>query len=399
MLNIVGGVLFAVALIASVMIHEGGHFITARRAGMKVTEYFLGFGPTLLSWRRGETEYGVKALPLGGYVRIVGMSSEEEIDPADEPRAFINATPTKQAIVLASGPLTHFVIAGALFIAAGSLIGTTVPSLTVAAVSPCVPATDAATCTPTSPASPAADVGMKPGDTVLTFNGEHVSGWQELTTLIRSHGGQTVTLTVQRGSQVVTLTPTLATAERTALTGPAVSEKVGVLGVSPGTTRSRQNPLTALGSGLGQSISGTFAGIASIPGEIPKLFSGAPRTASSGAASTIGIGQIAGDIVAAPIDWWDRISSFLLLVASVNVFVGLANLIPLVPFDGGKLAVLGYERARAAIYRASGRRDPGRVDLAKLAPASYLVLAVVMGLSVILLVADLVNPIQNPFGG
>jgi len=394
-----GVLAFVVALLLSVMLHEAGHFGFAKAFGMKATQFFLGFGPTLWSFRRGETEYGVKAIPAGGFVKIVGMTSLEDVDPGDEKRAFYRQPAPQRAVVLAAGSVVHFIIAFLLLLILYAGIGTPVASTTLASVSPCVPATVDARCHPGDAASPAAATGLRTGDRVLAFDGHKISSWEDFSRAIRAHDASGATLEIERDGSRLTVRPVVAQARRPSLDDPTRTTTVGVLGVSPTMIRQRLGPVAAVDRSatlFRQSITGTFAALGKVPGSIPKLFS-ADRGVNS-PTSVVGIGRISGEVATAKTDVADRVSLFLLIIASLNIFVGIFNLLPLLPLDGGHLAVLGFEQARYGICRVLGRSDPGRVDLTKLLPAAYLVIALFVSLSVLLIAADIVNPINFPVG-
>ncbi len=399
----VGVIAFVVALLLSIMLHEAGHFAFARAFGMKATQFFLGFGPTLWSFRRGETEYGVKAIPAGGFVKIVGMTSLEEIDPRDEKRAFYRQPAPQRAIVLAAGSVTHFVLAFLLLLVVFSVIGTPSTTTAIAEVSRCVPATVSGSCAAGDPVSPAAAAGLRPGDRILEFEGRPVRDWTSFSRQVRSHPAGPSTLVVERDGQRLTLHPVVVTAPRPSLEDPTRTVASGVLGIAPGQEQQRLSPVAGVVRSaelFRDSITGTFVALGKIPAAIPKLLAlNSKRTADASPASVVGVARISGEALQAEADLASRISFFLLIIASVNIFVGIFNLLPLLPLDGGHLAVLGFEQARAGLYRVLGRPAPGRVDLTKLLPAAYLVIALFVGLSVLLLLADIVNPIQNPFTG
>jgi len=210
---LLGVLIFVLALLFSVMLHEAGHFMTAKRFGMKVTQFFVGFGQTLWSWRRGETEYGVKAIPAGGYVKIVGMTELEDVDPADEPRSFRRQPGWQRIIVLAAGSFMHFALAFVLLfvLVAGIGLATASNSTAVGAVDSCVPASLTAGCTGSDPASPARQVGIQPGDTLIAIGGVPVRNWTQMGRVIRSQRpGTPVAVTVERNGRQLTLHPSLA---------------------------------------------------------------------------------------------------------------------------------------------------------------------------------------------
>jgi membrane-associated protease RseP (regulator of RpoE activity) len=398
-MTLLGVLAFVVALLASVMIHEWGHYATARRFGMKVTEFFVGFGPRLWSFRRGETEYGAKAIPAGGYVRIVGMTDLEEVAPEDQARAFYRQPAGRRAIVLSAGSFMHFVIGLVLIFFVLTVLGVPKATTTIAEVAPCVPES-AAECTSADPPSPALAAGIEPGDEVLSVDGAAVEEWSDVTEALRAAGATQVTLVLERDGEQVTVQPTLVARERPSLDGGDETEVVGVLGVGPEVVADRLNPIAALGrsvSAVGELTQATFAALVAIPAKIPELwgqaFGGEERDAS-GLVGPVGIASGSAQILGSDAPLSTRIGDFLLLIAGLNIFVGIFNLLPLLPLDGGHLAVLGYEQGRSKWARVRGRPDPGRVDIAKLLPAAYLFLGLLVGLSVLLLAADILNPID-----
>jgi membrane-associated protease RseP (regulator of RpoE activity) len=353
----------------------------------------------LWSFRRGETEYGVKAIPAGGFVKIVGMTQLEEIDPADEPRAFYRQPAPQRAVVLGAGSFMHFVIATVLFVVALSAIGVSSTTTRIAKISGCVPHGAQSACAPGDPAAPAQLAGLRAGDTITALDGHRTPGYADVQDYLRAHGGQEVAITVQRGAQQLTVHARLATTSLPDIKHPDRLDKVGFLGVTPALSRDHMNPAAALGSGFGSSVAGTFQALGKLPSEIPQLLAGRPRTADNSATSVVGVGQIAGDVVASGGGAADVAGALLLITATLNVFVGIFNLLPLLPLDGGHLAILAFEQGRSRVYRLVGRRDPGRVDLTKLLPAAYLVIALFVGLSALLVLSDILNPVANPFGG
>jgi membrane-associated protease RseP (regulator of RpoE activity) len=399
-MSALGVVLFIAALLVSVMIHEWGHYATARRYGMKVTEFFVGFGPRLWSTRRGETEYGAKAIPAGGYVRIVGMTDLEEVAPEDEERAFYRQPAGRRAIVLAAGSFMHFVIGFALLFTVFAVLGLPKPTTTIAEVAECVPVTATAGCTKADPPSPARAAGIEPGDEVLRVGGEDVEEWAEVTDALRAAGATQITMVLDRDGERVTVQPTLVERERASTEADGETELVGVLWVGPELAPDRANPIAAIGdsvSAVGTLTKATFTSLASIPAKIPDLwnqaFNGEERD-EAGLVGPIGIATGSAQIVGSDAPLFVSMGRFLLLMAGLNIFVGLFNLLPLLPLDGGHLAVLGYEQGRSKWASMRGRPDPGRVDIAKLLPAAYLFLGLLVGLSVLLLAADILNPID-----
>jgi membrane-associated protease RseP (regulator of RpoE activity) len=390
---LLGWIIFIVALSVSVVLHEFGHFATAKKFGMKATQFFVGFGPTLWSRTRGETEYGIKAIPAGGFVKIIGMTSMDEVDPADEPRSFRRHPAWQRLIVLVAGSTMHFVLALVLLFALPLAIGIENDNTTtIGAVVSCVPTANTASCTKGEPPSPAKLIGLHPGDKIVTFGGTRVNTWTQFEAAIRSHRPDSrVTVTIQRGSSTFTKSVTLA---KTRIGG----KEDPFLGIAAAAVFQRTSPARAVtyaGSMFGQAVTGTVHVIGSLPSAFSHLFAKNRASTPGGqVTSVIGVGEITGQVVAAPIGWQAKASLVLLIIISVNIFVGLLNLLPLLPLDGGHIAVVLYERLRAWLARLRGRPDPGLVDMTKLVPVSLSVFAVLVGFALILIMADIVNPVN-----
>ncbi|HEY2442277.1 MAG TPA: site-2 protease family protein [Streptosporangiaceae bacterium] len=395
MSELLGWIIFIVALSGSVVLHEFGHFATAKKFGMKATQFFMGFGPTLWSTTRGETEYGIKAIPAGGFVKIVGMTSMEEVDPADEPRSFRTHPGWQRVIVLIAGSTMHFLLALVLLFLLPLAVGLQNTGTTaIGSVVACVPAseTSSAACTAGQPHSPAHNIGLRPGDKIVDFAGRPVHTWSQFDTAIRSHRpGSTVAVTIQRGSSTFTRSVTLAKIRNG-------KKDNAFLGITQAFAYQRTSPLRAVtyaGSTFGQAVTGTVHVVGSLPGAVSHLFAKNRIDTSAGqVTSVVGVGQITGQVVAANIGWQSKASIVLLIIISVNIFIGLLNLLPLLPLDGGHIAVVLYERVRAWLARLRGRSDPGLVDMTKLIPVSLSVFAVLVGFSLLLILADLVNPVN-----
>ncbi|RKS74978.1 RIP metalloprotease RseP [Actinomadura pelletieri DSM 43383] len=396
---ILGAAAFVVALLLSVMLHEGGHLLTAKRFGMKATQYFVGFGPTLWSVRRGETEYGVKAIPLGGFVKIVGYTPLERIDAADRPRAFYRQPAGRRAIVIVAGVVANLVFAFLLLMVMAMAVGVpqsgTVTS-TVEEVTPCVPAGIRAECERGRPRSPAAAAGLRAGDRVVSFGGTPVSDWAGLTRAIdKAEPGQTVRVVVQRPGAPGPVTLPIRLAEVDGRPFVGMSAKV------VGGTYERTGPLNGAVF-AGRAVGRTFAGIGEVvvdlPSAIPRLFSPERESTPGGqVGSVVGATDVSGQIFASETNSArDKVALFLSLVVSLNIFLGAMNVLPLLPLDGGHLAVVGYERARAHVNRIRGRPDPGTVDLTRLLPLTYLAVLLLVGLGVLLILADVFNPLRLP---
>ncbi|MGI5322351.1 M50 family metallopeptidase [Actinomadura nitritigenes] len=393
-----GAVAFVIALLVSVMLHEGGHLLTAKRFGMKATQYFVGFGPTLWSRTRGETEYGVKAIPLGGFVKIIGYTPLEEVDEADRPRAFYRQPAGRRAIVIAAGVVVNFVFAFLLLMAMAMTVGVRQPgtvTTTVDQVSTCVPARLQDGCGGGRPASPAKAAGLHAGDRVLTFNGTRVADWDELRDAIdKAKPGQTVPVVVQRAGiqQPLTL--------RMRLADVGGEPFVGLSARVVGSGYERTGPVNAAvfaGRAIGRTVRSMGQIVVDLPAAIPKLFTPERQSSPGGqVGSVVGATEVSGQIFSSHSTVRDKIALYLSLVVSVNIFLGALNVVPLLPLDGGHLAVVAYERLRVRFNAIRGRPDPGTVDMTKLMPLTYLAVLVLVGLGVLLILADLVNPLQMP---
>lgn len=391
---LLGVVIFIVALLISIMLHEAGHFLTAKKFGMKVTQFFVGFGQTLWSRRKGETEYGVKAIPAGGFVKIVGMTELEDVEAEDEPRSFRRQPGWQRIIVLAAGSFMHFALAFVLLFGLAVGVGLAAPSTTttVGTIDSCVPASLSVTCRSTDAASPAKKAGFQTGDQLIAIGGTPLRNWSQMGKVIRRQPvGTPVAVTVERNGHRVTLHPSLATTMSN-------GKRVPFLGVSPVTVFQRQGPLDAIsyaGSQFGQTVTGSVQVIGSLPSAIPDLFAKNRASTPAGqVTSVVGVGDTTGQVLASNLGWQSKVALVLLIVASLNIFVGLFNLLPLLPLDGGHLAVVIYERIRAWLARLRGRPDPGPVDMRRLIPVSIGVFALLVGLGLLLIMADIVNPVH-----
>lgn len=381
------------ALIAMIMIHEFGHFFTAKLSGMKVTEYFLGFGPRIWSIRKGETEYGVKAIPAGGYVRIIGMNSLESVDPVDEGRTYRQAKFYKRVIVTAAGSFMHFVMAFLLLWSLFSFVGVPDASkVQIAAIS----AFDNAV-------APAASAGLLPGDIILAANGHKISSSAQLAEVISSSVSRPVVLTIERDGKKIQKTVTPVDASTVKVAGQVIEphslHPSGIIGVELVSPIQKMNPFSAIGTTLGNmwgySIQ-TVSALAShfsphgISGYVQQLKNPTTQINSPGASSRfespVGIVRLASQAAQS------GVGPVLSLLFSINIFVGIFNLVPLLPLDGGHIAVAIYERVR------STRRKKYHVDIMKLMPLTYLVLTVIVLLGVTALYLDITHPLSNPFG-
>jgi len=368
-----GVVVFILAVEIVVIVHESGHFFFAKAFGMKVQEFFVGFGPRLWSFHRGETEYGVKAIPAGGYVRIAGMNPFQEEPPEDVPRTFGAKPVWQRFVVILAGPVTHFLMAFLFLAVYFSAIGA--PSLSKAQVASVQAELNGAP-------SPAAAAGLKPGDLVLSVDGRPVHSLDQLVAYTRTHVGQPVRLTVARDGKVLTLVATPVLSD-------VGGQKVGRLGVDLQPGRERTNPLVAVGrAGImtarltGETVRslGQVFGPAGLD-RIGRLLAGSTPRRPTDVGSVVSGARLAGQ--AAQSGNWDFFFGILIIL---NVFVGLVNLVPLPPLDGGHLAALAYEKIR--------RRRP---DIRKLVPLTTVVAAFLILFSLSLIYIDITKPIPNPF--
>jgi membrane-associated protease RseP (regulator of RpoE activity) len=394
---LLGVVIFIAALLASVMLHELGHFLTAKKFGMRVTQFFLGFGTTLWSMVIGETEYGIKALWFGGFVKITGMTSMEEVDVADEPRSFRNQPGWQRMIVLAAGSFMHFVLAlFLLFVLAVTIGQSNTNTSQISSIASCAP-TNSTALNSTSPCqnggqgkSPAEIAGVRANDKIISINGQPVGSWKQLHTVLKAQTpGVKIPMVVVRNGHHVQLTVSLASIP---------GDSTPYLGVEPAILYQSESPWSAVkfaGSEFADTLTSSAQAIGKLPSAIPDLFAkNRANTAAGQVSSVVGVGNVTGDVVEAAIPWQAKVSVVLLLVASLNIFVGAFNLLPLLPLDGGHLAVVIYERIRAWFARLFGRPDPGLVDIQKLVPVSMLVFAVLIGFGTLLIAADIFNPVR-----
>jgi membrane-associated protease RseP (regulator of RpoE activity) len=357
------------------MVHESGHFFSAKLFGIKVEEFFVGFGPRIWSFRRGETEYGLKAIPAGGYVRIAGMNPFQEPTPEEFPRTFGAKPVWQRAIVIAAGPATHFVMA---------ILFLTFFFIAIGAPNPNRPMVETIEPRLNGQVSPAAEAGLRSGDEVVAVDGVPVHSPDTFIRYTRSHVGRPIRLTVRRDGRTITLTVTPVLARV-----PGVRQPVGRLGVSLGAVRERTNPFTAFGRSVivtGQTTKDVVLRLGDVFGpsalrRVGRLLVGSGERSPSDAIGVVGASRVAGAAVREGA--WDF---FIGLLVGFNIFVAILNLVPLPPLDGGHLAILGYEKIR--------RRKP---DIRKLVPLTALVTGFIILFALAITYLDIVNPIPTPF--
>ncbi|GAA3689966.1 M50 family metallopeptidase [Gordonia hankookensis] len=402
-----GVVLFAAALVLSVAWHECGHMWAAQATGMKVRRYFVGFGPTLWSTRRGETEYGVKALPLGGFCDIAGMTPYDEIAEEDRPRAMYLQKPWKRLVVLLAGPAQNFVLGFVLVVIVGAIFG--LPNISQDPVPATVSKTSCVSATTTYSETaepvrtpcvgngPAADAGLRAGDTIVAVNGQSVSDYSEVSKQIGT-GSDPVAMTVQRGGEKVDLTivPQPATIVVQRSDGTKETEQARQVGITftPPPNINHYDGLEVIPASFaftGDLFVATWDALLSMPSKVSALWTavtGGERSADT-PVSVYGASVLGGQAVERGA--W---STFLLLLISINFFLGLFNLVPLLPLDGGHMAIVGYEKARNTVRGWFGRAAGGPVDYLKLMPITYAVVIIMGGFMVLTVTADIVNPIE-----
>ena len=434
--TIIGIVIFFFGLLVSIAWHELGHFATARWFGIKVPEFMVGFGRTIWSRKRGETEYGIKAVPLGGYVRMIGMlppapgsgrlgrsrrtgpfqglmddaraQSQADVLPEDADRQFWTRAPWKRIIVMAAGPFMNLILAVALFAVVLMGIGAFQVGTQVAGVDRCVvPAAVLAEqeappeqCPAGAPPTPAFGAGMEPGDRIVAFAGEPIAANEgpALQEVIRASSGP-MPITVERDGQQLDLTvdvidntlPNLDPAHR----GETVT--AGFLGVQLSQGYFQLGPGQVVEQ-VGDMVAGTAEAITQIPSRVPALFGaaflGEERSADS-PMGVVGVSRIGGEILAQEgVPWQGDLSLFVSMLAAVNLSLCLLNLLPIPPLDGGQIIPAIWESIKRNTARAIGRPDPGPVDAAKLLPFAYVFVLVFLGFSVMVAVADIVNPVR-----
>jgi len=410
MLYGLGVAAFALAILISVSLHELGHMITAKRFGMKVTKYFVGFGPTIFSFQRGETEYGLKAIPLGGFCKIVGMTpQDDDVEPADQPRAMWRFPVWKRTVVMSAGSITHFLLALVACWFAAIFVGLPNPALPTDAASQrtapamisvgdCAPVVvTTQPCTAADPPGPAKAAGLLTGDVVTQVGATPVANYGQLTDAIRAAKPGPTAFTYVRDGKTQTASVNLVAGQRAPLDDPKGAVRtVAVAAIGPSTDQPatvKYGPIGALGATGHFSwtlVKGTFSALGSIPDKVPALWhsiTGAQRDPNT-PISVVGASRLGGEAIANGVP-----QIFLLIFISLNVFIGIFNLLPLLPVDGGHIAIAWYEGVRSWLYARLKKPDPGRVDYYKLMPLTYAVILIGGAFTLLTITADVVNPI------
>jgi membrane-associated protease RseP (regulator of RpoE activity) len=377
-MELLGIVAFVVALLFSVMVHEFGHYITARKYGMWVSEFFVGFGKRIWSVQRGETEFGVKAIPAGGYCKIEGMSPNDEMPQGQEERAFYKASSGKKLIVLGAGSFLHFVLGFVLLFTLFAGIGT---NQVLPVINEVVPN------------SAAQAAGIQAGDEVISINGKRVTEWYKDVEVIRESQGAELTLVLNRNGEevVVTTAARLTDIDGTKRYVLGIVNEVGL--ERSGVLVSIKNSVTVTKGFLVESVKS----LGKLPEKIPALWGATVRGEerdANGLVGVVGVARVSGEAVGSDkLTPMERLATFVLIVASLNIFVGVFNLLPILPLDGGHMAVAIADSIRAFFARLRGRPRPAPIDVTVLTPITMVVFVVLATLTLLLLVADVINPV------
>ncbi|HEX5856811.1 MAG TPA: site-2 protease family protein [Microbacterium sp.] len=438
---LIGIAVIVVGLAVSIALHEIGHLLPAKKFGVRVGQYMIGFGPTLWSRTHGETQYGVKAIPLGGYISMAGMyppspkeaaraaaghregragggffatmvqdarsANDDTLEGADD-RVFYTLPVYKRIIIMLGGPVMNLLFAIFLFTVLFSAIGIQQGTTTVGTVSECVaPAGSTQTeCTSSDPVAPAAAAGMLPGDRIVSIDGAEVSTFDEASAIIRHSPGQPLAVVVERDGEQVALQVTPLLAERPTYDdrgqpvfdedGDPVTVEVGFVGVAPVVDFVRQ-PIAAGPQAAIENVGAVVGIVVQLPVKLyqiaESLFTGGERD-PNGPLSVVGVGLIAGEVAAQDAPVMSRFAAMLGLVASLNIALFVFNLIPLLPLDGGHIAVALWEGIKRAWAKLFNRPPPKPVDATKLVPVTFVVVVLLIGMGALLLIADIFNPVQ-----
>ena len=438
---VIGVVLLVVGLAVSIALHELGHLWPAKKFGVRVGQYMIGFGPTLWSRRIGETEYGVKAIPAGGYISMAGMyppspkelaaaasgqrsgragggffatmvqdarAANDETLQVDEDRVFYKLPVWQRVVIMLGGPTMNLLFAIVLFAVLISGIGIQTATTTVSSVSECIIPSDSdrTECAASDPAAPAAAAAIEPGDVIVAVDGERVATFAAAAEIIRASPDRTIDITVQRdgGEQTLTVTPLAVEQVVTDERGNAVldengepqTEEVGIAGIRPEVAYLRQ-PIW-VGPQMAFENVGAVAGIIwQMPVKVwqagSTLITGEERD-PNGPLSIVGAGVLAGEVAAAEAPVLNRVAGFLSLLASLNIALFVFNMVPLLPLDGGHIAVALWDGIRRAWAKLTNRPPPRQVDATKLVPVTFVVVVALIAMGAVLILTDIVNPLS-----
>ena len=434
-LYVLGVAIFLVGLAVSIGLHEIGHLVPAKLFGVRVGQYMIGFGPTLFSKKVGETEYGVKAIPLGGYISMAGMfppgdeptespnkirrlfgklvqdarqASDESMVNLDSSRAFYHLPVWKRIIIMFGGPFMNLVLAFVLFAILIVGIGQPAASTTIGSVTQCVTTEGVpATCSDTTVEGPGVTGGLLAGDTIVSINGHKVSTWNDGTDTIRASAGKPLTIVVDRDGVTKTLSVTPVLATRTLAdedgnpvldaSGNPVNQEVGFIGIAP-TYQMTPQPITEVFPVMGQNISGVTNMILHLPQrmvDVSNAAFGEAKRDANGPIGIVGVGRVAGEVASTDqVDTVSKGATLIGILASLNIALFVFNLVPLLPLDGGHIAGALYEAARRQVAKWRKRPDPGPFDTAKLMPLTLLVVVLLGSMSALLLYADIFKPVS-----
>ncbi|MFF8504642.1 M50 family metallopeptidase [Streptomyces anulatus] len=428
LLTVLGIAVFVVGLLFSIAWHELGHLSTAKMFGIRVPQYMVGFGPTIWSKKKGDTEYGIKAIPAGGYIRMIGMfppgpdgrlearstspwrgmiedarsAAFEELEPGDEKRLFYTRKPWKRVIVMFAGPFMNLILAVAIFMGVAMTFGFQTQTTEVAGVQQCVisQSDKRETCKDGDPVSPAKAAGLQEGDRIVAFDGKKVDDWATLSDRIRETIGP-ATIVVERDGEKVTLNAVLrenAVAKKDG-NGQVIPDqfiKAGYLGFAA------QTEIVPLSFGestvrMGDMIENGVDSIIALPSKIPALWDAAfsdGERADDSPVGVVGAARIGGEVMNLDIPAQNQVAMMLFLLAGFNLSLFLFNMLPLLPLDGGHIAGALWESLRRNTAKVFRRPDPGPFDVARLMPVAYVVAGIFICFTLLVLVADIVNPVK-----
>ncbi len=436
LLYVLGILIMLIGLAVSIGLHEIGHLVPAKLSGVKVTQYMIGFGRTIWSRRKGETEYGVKMIPLGGYIAMTGMfppahpgerardastgffdsmaqdareASADTISEGEDRRTFYRLPVWKKIIIMLGGPFMNLVLAFVFFGIVLMGFGTPQYSTTLGYVSQCIlPASSTQTeCTSDDPLAPAAAAGLQPGDRILAVDGTEITSWAQIRDIVSASPATALSVEVERNGATQDVSVTPAATERWVLDeqgeavlgsdGEPLTETVGMIGVNPATEVVKQ-PITAVPAFVGQNVVQVSQVIVGLPQRMVDIWNaafGAEERDPNGPIGVVGVGRLAGEIVSmdeAPVA--ARSQLILSLLGSLNIALFVFNLVPLMPLDGGHVAGAIYEGIKRRLFKLFGKKDPGPVDTAKMVPVTFAVVIVLGAMSVLLVYADIVKPVS-----